>query len=158
MSGVDSGAASPRFARKVSIRFAHCDPAGIIFFPQYLVLFNGLVEDWFNEALDVPYADMVAQHRTGLPIVHLECDFRAITRMGEVVEMGLSVQKLGGRSLSLARDCHGADGALRVSAVKVLVFTHLDTHTAITMPPPIRAAIDSWMGADTTPEFRKDQS
>ena len=101
---------------------------------------------------------MVAQHRTGLPIVHLECDFRAITRMGEIVEMGLSVQKLGGRSLALAMDCHGADGTLRVSAVKVLVFTHLDTHTAITVPPQIRTAIEHWMGADTTPEFRKDQS
>jgi acyl-CoA thioesterase FadM len=26
------------FERPVRIRFAHCDPAGIVFFPQYLVL------------------------------------------------------------------------------------------------------------------------
>ena len=147
MSGVDSGAASPRFARKVSIRFAHCDPAGIIFFPQYLVLFNGLVEDWFNEALHVPYADMVAQHRTGLPIVHLECDFRAITKMGEMVEFGLSVAKLGTRSLTLKLDCIGADGQLRVACEKVLVFTSLETHQAIAAPAHIRLAIEKFMSA-----------
>ena len=82
---------SRRFVTRVPIRFAHCDPAGIIFFPQYLVLFNALVEDWFNQALQQPYAHMVQTERIGLPIVHLECDFRAITRMGENVDFGLSV-------------------------------------------------------------------
>ena len=138
--------ASRRFVRPVPIRFAHCDPAGIIFFPQYLVLFNGLVEDWFNEGLGVSYAAMLAEQRTGLPIVHLECDFRAITRMGDTVDMGLSVSRLGSRSITLDMDCTGADAGLRVSAQKVLVFTSLDTHEAIAAPAHIRAAIERWMG------------
>ncbi len=133
-----------RFERTVRIRFAHCDPAGIIFFPQYLVLFNGLVEDWFNDGLQAPYANMIARDRIGLPIVHLECDFRAITRMGEDVTLGLRVEKLGTRSLTLAMDCTGADGQLRVSARKVLVFTSLDSHGAIAAPKPIRAALERW--------------
>lgn len=141
----ESAAALPRFVTQVPIRFAHCDPAGIIFFPQYLVLFNGLVEDWFNQALHVSYAQMLETDRVGLPIVHLECDFRAITRMGEVVSLGLSVAKLGTRSLSLALDCQGADGQLRVSAQKVLVFTDLQTHQAISVPSHIRTAMAQWM-------------
>jgi 4-hydroxybenzoyl-CoA thioesterase len=136
--------AAPRFVSQVPIRFAHCDPAGIIFFPQYLVLFNGLVEDWFNRALGVSYAGMVAQGRTGLPIVHLECDFRAITRMGETVDLGLRVARLGNRSLTLDLDCTGADGELRVAATKVLVFTDLRTHRAVAVPGPVRAAIARW--------------
>lgn len=134
-----------RFVRPVPIRFAHCDPAGIIFFPQYLVLFNGLVEDWFNDGLQVPYADLIGVQRTGLPIVHLECDFRAITRMGETVNFELSVHKLGTRSLTLDMACHGADGELRVRAQKVLVFTDLDTHAAIAAPEQVRHAITRWM-------------
>ena len=58
--------ASKRFVTQVPIRFAHCDPAGIIFFPQYLVLFNGLVEDWFNQALGLSYADMLHKDKVGL--------------------------------------------------------------------------------------------
>ena len=40
-------ASSPNlvFERDVLIRFSHCDPAGIVFFPQYLVMFNNHVED-----------------------------------------------------------------------------------------------------------------
>lgn len=30
------------------IRFHHCDSAGIVFYPQYFVLFTELVEDCFN--------------------------------------------------------------------------------------------------------------
>ena len=136
---------SKRFAVQVPIRFAHCDPAGIIFFPQYLVLFNGLVEDWFNQALAHPYAQMLGHERTGLPIVHLECDFRAIARMGDAVHLDLAVQKLGSRSLELVLRCVGADGVIRAVARKVLVFTSLDSHQAVAVPGPIRVAIERWM-------------
>ena len=34
------------FERSVLIRFHHCDPAGVAFYPEYFVLFNELVEDW----------------------------------------------------------------------------------------------------------------
>lgn len=139
--------ASRRFVLQVPIRFAHCDPAGIIFFPQYLVLFNGLVEDWFNQALGLSYADMLQIDKVGLPIVHLECDFRAITRMGEQVNLGLSVTQLGNRSLTLAVDCTGPDGQLRVAAQKVLVFTSLLTHQAISAPASIRSAMERWLNA-----------
>ena len=139
--------ASRRFVLQVPIRFAHCDPAGIIFFPQYLVLFNGLVEDWFNQALGLSYADMLQIDKVGLPIVHLACDFRAITRMGEQVNLGLSVTQLGNRSLTLAVDCTGPDGQLRVAAQKVLVFTSLQTHQAISAPASIRSAMERWLNA-----------
>lgn len=145
---------SQRFVTQVPIRFAHCDPAGIIFFPQYLVLFNGLVEDWFNQALGVSYADMLLVDKLGLPIVHLECDFRAITRMGEQVSLGLTLEKLGHRSLMLSVDCMGPDGQLRVSARKVLVFTSLHTHQAIGVPQPIRHAIEQWLNPSQAMEKR----
>ena len=137
-----------RFVARYPVRFAHCDPAGIIFFPQYLVLFNALVEDWFNQALRHPYARMLGEERTGLPIVRLESDFRAITRMGETVVLGLSVARLGQRSLALDLDCRGADGQLRVAARKVLVFTSLDTHQSIAVPAPIQAAIARWLAGE----------
>jgi 4-hydroxybenzoyl-CoA thioesterase len=33
------------FTRTVAIRFSHCDPAGIVYFPNYFDMFNGLIED-----------------------------------------------------------------------------------------------------------------
>ena len=61
------------------VRFAHCDPAGIVFFPQYLVMLNTLHERWFGEALGVPYQHYIGERRLGLPTVRLECDFVAVS-------------------------------------------------------------------------------
>jgi 4-hydroxybenzoyl-CoA thioesterase len=132
--------APARFERDYPIRFSHCDPAGIVYYPQYLVLFNHLVEDWFTEGLGVCYADMLGARRIGLPIVRLECDFRAISRMGETLRFGLAVERAGGKSLTLALDARSGE-AQRVAARQVLVFTSLDTHQAIDIPADVRAAL-----------------
>ena len=42
------------FEVPVLIRFAHCDPAGIVFHPQYFTIFNGVVEDFFREVVHIP--------------------------------------------------------------------------------------------------------
>ena len=135
---------APRFERRERIRFSHCDPAGIVFYPQYYVLFNGLVEDWVCEGLGIPYAQLIGARRIGLPTVRVETDFRAISRMGDEVVFGLQVERLGGHSITLLMDCRGADGALRVASRSVVVSTHLDTHRAVAVPDDLRAAIEAF--------------
>jgi len=131
------------FERELRIRFAHCDPAGIVFFPQYLVMINNLVEDWVTECLGVPYAELLGRRRTGMPTVSLQCEFTAISRMGEDVMLGLSVAKLGGKSLALDIGCRCSDEQ-RMTVRQVLVFTSLDTHRAVDVPADLRAAIDAF--------------
>ena len=47
------------FTRSVSIRFSHCDPAGIVYFPHYFNMFNGLIEDWYTQELGYDYAELI---------------------------------------------------------------------------------------------------
>jgi len=133
---------SYHFERVARIRFGHCDPAGIVYFPQYLVLFNGLVEDWFTDGLGVSYANMLGPRRIGLPIVKLHCEFSAISRMGDDVQVKLKLDRLGGKSLSLSLDCWAGDEQ-RVRSQQVLVFTDLNTHRAIAVPQDVRQAIEA---------------
>lgn len=137
--------AAPRFERRVPVRFAHCDPAGIVFFPQYFVWFNGLVEDWVTDALGIGYAELIGPRRVGLPTVSLQSEFRAVARLGEALTLGLAVERLGTRSLALALDARGDDGVVRACARQVLVTTDLATHRAITIPPDLRAAIERFI-------------
>ncbi len=130
------------FARERLIRFSDCDPAGIVFYPQYFIMFNGLVEDWFTDGLGVSYPRMVMERRIGVPTVHLEADFRAVSAMGDQVVLSLDVERLGGRSLTVQARCTGRDDrALRMHAQIVMVTTSLKTHHAIDIPADIRAAI-----------------
>jgi 4-hydroxybenzoyl-CoA thioesterase len=129
------------FERPLRIRFAHCDPAGIVFFPQYLVMVNNLVEDWVSEGLGVSYAELISRRRTGLPTVSLNCEFTAVSRMGEDVTMGLSLEQVGTKSITLQHGCRHGD-ELRMRVRQVLVFTSLDTHRAIDIPADLRAALE----------------
>ena len=122
------------------IRFAHCDPAGIVFFPQYFVLFNGLLEDWFTDGLGVPYAELIGARRVGTPTISLQCEFSRISRFGDTVTLGLSVQRIGNASIALAVGCRcGAEERVRMQ--QVLVTTSLETHRAMPIPDDVRAAM-----------------
>ncbi|RSZ46153.1 MULTISPECIES: thioesterase family protein [unclassified Variovorax] len=130
------------FRRPRLIRFSDCDPAGIVFYPQYFVMLNGLVEDWVNEGLGLSYHGLVAQRRIGLPTVKLEVDFRAVSRMGDQVMLGLAVERLGSRSMTLQVRCFDpVDGEVRMQMQQVLVTTSLETHRAVAIPDDMRAAI-----------------
>lgn len=128
------------FERPVRIRFAHCDPAGIVFFPQYLTLTNALVEDWFTDSLGIDYAEMIGQRRVGLPIVRLECEFARPSRMGETISLALSLARIGRRSIDIRIVGSGPDG-VRFAANQVLVTTSLETGESIWIPNDIRAAL-----------------
>ena len=129
------------FDMPMRIRFAHCDPAGIVYFPQYLVMTNALVEDWFNDALGIDYAAMISARRVGLPIVKLNCEFSRPSRMGETVTFTLAVDSVGQRSIRIDIVGH-CDGEVRFRAKQVLVTTSLDDGRSIDIPGDIARAIE----------------
>ncbi len=126
------------FFSDMLVRFSHCDPAGIVFYPQYFIMFNGLVEDWFNQGLGVNYARYITEHRLGFPIVRLECDFVAPSKIGEIITLGLRLERLGRSSMEIAVDCrHKKEERLR--ARFVLVTMDLDRQRAQPVPDDLRA-------------------
>ncbi|WP_027474122.1 acyl-CoA thioesterase [Curvibacter gracilis] len=136
---------NPRhFSRSHRIRFSECDPAGIVFYPQYFVMFNDLLEAWVDQLLpELGFAGYIGTLRQGLPTVRLEADFRAISRMGDAVTLSLDLERLGDKSLTLALACTGTEGDLRMQVRQVLVTTSLVTHQAIPIPDMLRRALTS---------------
>ena len=111
-------------------------------------MFNGLVEDWVNEGLGLSYHGFVAERRIGLPTVHLDADFKAVSPLGDLVALQLAVEKLGRTSLTLQVQCAGRDhGDVRIAMHQVIVTTSLDTHRAIEIPADLRAAIERFKGS-----------
>jgi 4-hydroxybenzoyl-CoA thioesterase len=131
------------FTRSVTIRFSHCDPAGIVYFPHYFDMFNGLIEDWYKEELGHDYAELVMADRYGFPFVHIECDFKIPSRMGEVIDLTLLVERIGRSSLGIAIICH-RDGLERLRARMVTAMMALETGKPEPMPPRLRDAIETY--------------
>ena len=89
------------FVKEKFIRFQHCDPAGIVFYPHYFVLFHELVEDWFNEGISESNAQFVKHHGMGLPMAKVECEFLAPNSIGDMLSLDLRVKRIGNSSITL---------------------------------------------------------
>lgn len=137
-----------RFLATRVLRFADCDPAGIVFFPQYLVMLNTLVEQWFDEGLRIPFAHWIGMRRLGLPTVRLEVDFTAISRHGETLTQELAVESLGRSSLVLRTQFKGGE-ELRLRARQVLVCTSLQTHRPQPFADDVRLAMQPYLEGET---------
>ena len=133
-------AAPAPFSADKLIRFHHCDPAGIVFYPQYFVLINELVEDWFAQGLGNDFARLHGEQKRGVPMRRLECDFLSPSRIGERLTFTLALTKIGGSSLT-ARVEAGRGGVVRVRATLVLVYLSLETHRPVPFPDDLRAKL-----------------
>lgn len=131
------------FERDKLIRFHHCDPAGIVFYPQYFVLFNELVEDWFNQGLQQNYADLVYKQRLGTPMVKLETEFLSPSQIGETLRLSLIVRRIGRSSLDLAVD-GTSGGTRRVRALLTVVLANVDLRRSVAFPAPLLERIKAF--------------
>jgi len=138
--GATDGTASPRLYRsEIRIRFSHCDPAGIVFFPRYLEMFNDIVEDWCRDELNVSFAEIHGGRGWGVPTVHLDVDFIAPSVIGDVLSATLAVRSLGSTSFGLNIVLQGPDGADRVRGHAVLVLVDPKSLRPTPIPDEMRA-------------------
>ena len=93
---------SASFTGRYRIRFAHCDPAGIAYFPRCLELSDMAVEDWTEAFLGVPRAELHLERGLGLPTVELHTSFTAVSRLGDWLDISITVEEVGRTSVTLA--------------------------------------------------------
>lgn len=132
------------FTTRQKIMFQHCDPAGIVFYPRYVEMFNAVVEEWFERGLGRSFAELVMERKKGVPTAHLEVSFKAPSRLGEVLELSLAVTKLGGSSVTCAIEA-SCEGEARIGGTVTLV--HIDGARMRSEPWPddLRAKIEKFL-------------
>lgn len=129
------------FEFPVTVRFQHCDAAGIVFYPRYFEMLNTCVETWFEQCIDVSYANMHIERKQGVPTVHIDSNFHKASRLEDRLTFHLDISKLGSKSLDLAICIKCAD-ELRASFNITLVFVDLETMQSI----PWRQCEDIYTG------------
>ena len=132
------------FERRKVVRFHHCDPAAIIFYPQYFVLFHELMEEWFTEGLQTPYGEYVRNARLGVPAVKAECEFFVPIQLGDVVDFRLQPTRLGSSSLAFVGEATRG-GKLCARAQITVVQMALDTRKSVPFAAPLRARIATYL-------------
>jgi len=126
------------YARTIRVEFNHCDPAGIVFYPRYFEMTNSVMENFFREVVGYSYHAMMADG-IGVPTARVETDFRAPSRLGDVLDWGMVVEAVGGSSATFRLEARcGAE--LRLITRLVLVWMSPE-HRPARWPDRIRAVL-----------------
>lgn len=102
------------------VRFADCDAAGIVFFPRYFEMLNGVVEDWFAGPLGLSFRELHQDSHASVPTAAIEAQFMQPSRLEDDLTFALTVSRLGGASCTL-RHRISAGPDLRFEATQTLV-------------------------------------
>ena len=113
---------SEAFRVSYPLRFAHCDPAGIAYYPRLLELSDAAIEDWTKEVLGVSRRVLHLDMKLALPTVDLRASFSAPARLGDILDVDITIERLG-RSSIVLNVVATSDGQDRFSILYVQVLT-----------------------------------
>ena len=108
-------------------------------------MINDCVEAFFEDVLQYPFGPMHPDN--GVPTVQIETQFTAPSRLGEVIDITLSVQKVGRSSLDLAFIAAGA-GKKRFVASSTLVHVGQGGRPAV-WPEAVKTILQAHFEGDT---------
>jgi 4-hydroxybenzoyl-CoA thioesterase len=134
------------YSTKSTIRFYHCDPAGIVYFPNYFDMAQALVEDWFGHGLGLSYAQILNERHIGLPTVHLTVDFDRPSRLGDELTWTVLVEALGRSSVRL-KIAASAEGIERLTIQQVIVTIDSKSGKTVPIPNDLRVKLANYQAA-----------
>ena len=126
------------------VRFGECDPARIMYFPNYFDFFHAAMEDFFRDRIGALYHVLLSRDRLSFPTVQLAVDFFAPVTYGDEVRITVEVAKVSSRSSVALRYTgrRGSDGKQVVVATATTVCTDLDAMKSIPLPDALRGPFE----------------
>ncbi|MGH2908533.1 MAG: acyl-CoA thioesterase, partial [Solirubrobacteraceae bacterium] len=102
--------ADPRFVHRLRVRYAECDPQGVVFNAQYLAYADHALTELWRELFG-GYAAML-QRGVDVVVAEARVRFRAPARFDEELDIAVTVAHLGTTSMTLHDEItRAADGA-----------------------------------------------
>jgi len=135
-----------RFRTRIHVRFAHCDAAGIVYYPRFFAMLALVVERWFD-GLGFTYRHMHMERHEGVPAVNIQCEFMHPSRLGDVLDFELVVERLGRSSFTLSVTARGpAEDQDRLRARLVLAWAQLEgAPKSRPIPQSVRQAMEKFL-------------
>jgi 4-hydroxybenzoyl-CoA thioesterase len=112
--------------REVTIEWGHCDPAGIVFFPNYLAFFDAATNALFFRALGLNKYEILRKYSiAGIPLVDVNARFFIPSAFGDVVTIESTVAEIKRSSFRVQHRLFKGD-ALAVEGHETRVWTGHD--------------------------------
>ena len=135
------------FTHDITIDWADCDPAGIVFYPQFFRMMNTATHAMFGAA-GLPFHEMVARYGTvGVPMLDAQATFRSPARFGDRVRIESEITEWREKTFTV-RHVMKLSERVVFDAREVRVWAVADTGAANGMRAvPIPAELKAMFGA-----------
>jgi 4-hydroxybenzoyl-CoA thioesterase len=130
------------FIHEKPVLFEDVDAAHLVFFPRVLAYCHEAMAALMAE-LDGGYARLVVERHIGLPTVHVDVDFTAPLRFGDIARLALGVSRIGRSSCTFEIAISRVRDTVAVARVKlVCAATDLSTLRSIPLPEDVRRVLE----------------
>ena len=120
------------------MRWGDVDAARIIFYGAYIRFFEFAETELFRE-VGLQYGVMFDELKIWLPRVHLECDFRRVARLDDLLEVSVFVGRFGTKSMRLNFEVRRKpEEELIATAHFILAAVNQDTFETVPIPEELR--------------------
>ncbi|WP_371169273.1 acyl-CoA thioesterase [Aliiroseovarius sp. 2305UL8-7] len=134
------------FEEQQTVRFQHCDPAGIVFYPRYYEMLNLTVERFFEAQLGHSFNRLQSELQVTVPTVRMETDFFEASYLEDRLQFQMKLNRIGRSSLSFGISCW-CNGEERLRTIITLVCISLSKKKATPWPDVIRSQIEDILNA-----------
>ena len=135
-----------KYTLTIQISWGHCDPAKIVFYPNYFIWFDQSAHHLFDKA-GANMGDLMVQYGVvGLPIVDAHAEFIYPSKYGDEIEVTSWISEWSEKTLIVTHEIHN-NGLLAVKGTEVRVWAkpHPDDPKRLqaqVIPDSIRASFD----------------
>ncbi len=129
-----------KFHHQVIVGMQDTDAAGILFFASQFV-FAHVVYERFLEALGFSFAEALEKEPFLMPIVHAESDYYKPLKVGDRLDVELSVANVGDTSMTLEYVFDAADGEIVGRSKTVHVAVSREDGKKMALPEKLREAL-----------------
>lgn len=127
-----------KFTIEERVRWGDVDAARIIFYGAYIHFFEFAETELFR-AVGLAYGTMFDELKIWLPRVHLECDFRRVATLDDLLEVSVYVGRFGTKSMKLNFEVRRKnEDELIATAHFVLAAVNQETFETVQIPAELR--------------------
>jgi YbgC/YbaW family acyl-CoA thioester hydrolase len=127
-----------KFTIEERVRWGDVDAARIIFYGAYIHFFEFAETELFRE-VGLAYGTMFDELKIWLPRVHLECDFRRVATLDDLLKVSVYVGRFGTKSMRLNFEVRRkGEEDLIATAHFVLAAVNQNTFQTVPIPADLR--------------------
>ncbi len=142
------------FTLRRQVEFNHCDPAGIVFYPRYFEMISATVERFLADEVGIAWADMDFLAGAGTPLGEIEARFHAPSRLGEMLDLSLRVERIGRTSFTARIDC-ACNGESRFTCRATMIHANTNAGGSVPWPDAARAHMARYLISETQEQDKK---